>query len=75
MRQSPDQALADLGHALELALRSLNGLLERFHHSYTLYLLASSDRFVTVEAYIAPLACLILILALQVCSLHCTWFA
>ena len=58
--------LADLAHVAELALRSLNGLEERLHHSYALYGLLSPDRFVTVEAYILPLACLIAVLPLQV---------
>ena len=58
--------MADLAHVAELVLRSLNGLEERLHHSYALYGLLSSDRFVTVEVYILPLACLIAVLPLQV---------
>ncbi len=45
---------------------------ERLHHSYALYGLLSPDRFVTVEAYILPLVCLIAVLPLQVSLLFCT---
>ena len=60
--------LGDLAHLAELLLRSLNGLQERLHHSYALYALLSADRFVTVEVYVIPLACLIAVLPLQVRS-------
>jgi len=51
---------------LELTYRSLSGLLERFHHSYFLYILLSPDRFATVEVYLVPVVCFLLALALQV---------
>ncbi len=67
MREAVQPAtLADLAHLAELTLRSLNGLEERLHHSYTLYALLSADRFVTVELYIVPLVALIAVLPLQV---------
>jgi hypothetical protein len=51
---------------LQLSLRSLNNLDERFHHSYFLYLLTSLEHFVTVEMYIIPLVLLIAALLLKV---------
>ena len=62
----PAFLLTRLAPVLELTWRSLNGLLERFHHSYFLYLLVSPDAFVTVEAYLAPVICFLLALAVQV---------
>eukprot|EP00798_Chlamydomonas_sp_ICE-L_P003478 gene3479-13539_t len=57
-----------LGEYLELVLRSLNNLTERFHHSYFLYLLTSAVHFVTIEMYIIPVAALIAVLLLQAAS-------
>ncbi|CAG4951794.1 unnamed protein product, partial [Parnassius apollo] len=37
-----------LGIALESILRSLNNLLERFHQSYFFYLLAATNRFISI---------------------------
>jgi hypothetical protein len=53
---------------LQLSVRSLNNLDERFHHSYFLYLLTSLANFVTVEMYIIPLVLLISALLLKVSS-------
>lgn len=62
----PGFYIARLAPALELTCRSLNGLLERFHHSYFLYVLLSPDRFLTVEVYLVPVVAMLLALALQV---------
>ncbi|KAJ2940927.1 hypothetical protein O0L34_g10188 [Tuta absoluta] len=47
-----------LGVTLESILRSINNLLERFHQSYFFYLLASTNRFVSIGQYI-PSLCLL----------------
>ncbi|CAK1591425.1 unnamed protein product [Parnassius mnemosyne] len=47
-----------LGIALESILRSLNNLLERFHQSYFFYLLAATNRFVSIGQYM-PCLCLL----------------
>ncbi|KPJ21335.1 Glycosylphosphatidylinositol anchor attachment 1 protein [Papilio machaon] len=44
----PTASFYKLGTALESILRSLNNLLERFHQSYFFYLLASTNRFVSI---------------------------
>ena len=51
---------------MQLIVRSLNNLDERFHHSYFLYLLTSLEGFVTVEMYIIPLVALIAAIVLKV---------
>ncbi|XP_026750387.2 glycosylphosphatidylinositol anchor attachment 1 protein [Galleria mellonella] len=47
-----------LGVALESILRSLNNLLERFHQSYFFYLLAATNRFISIGQYM-PSLCLL----------------
>ncbi|CAF4872885.1 unnamed protein product [Pieris macdunnoughi] len=47
-----------LGTALESIFRSLNNLLERFHQSYFFYLLAATDRFISIGQYM-PSLCLL----------------
>ncbi|CAH2057448.1 unnamed protein product, partial [Iphiclides podalirius] len=47
-----------LGIALESILRSLNNLLERFHQSYFFYLLAATNRFISIGQYM-PSLCLL----------------
>ena len=47
-------------------LCSLNNLIERFHHSYFLYLQTGQDTFVTVEMYIISVVAFLLGLVLQV---------
>ncbi|KAK4053579.1 Glycosyl phosphatidyl inositol protein transamidase complex subunit [Microbotryomycetes sp. JL221] len=42
-----------LGRAVESTFRSLNNLLERFHQSFFLYIMTSTDTFVTVGNYLA----------------------
>lgn len=49
----------------ELSLRSLNNMIERFHHSFFMYVLPSLDSFVSIERYIVPVAALIAVVALQ----------
>eukprot|EP01023_Acetabularia_acetabulum_P011353 TRINITY_DN15212_c0_g1_i4.p5 TRINITY_DN15212_c0_g1~~TRINITY_DN15212_c0_g1_i4.p5 ORF type:complete len:171 (-),score=10.77 TRINITY_DN15212_c0_g1_i4:584-1096(-) len=44
---------------LESITRSLNSLLERLHHSYYLYLLTASDRFISVDMYCVPIILLL----------------
>ncbi|XP_050667812.1 glycosylphosphatidylinositol anchor attachment 1 protein [Leptidea sinapis] len=47
-----------LGTALESIYRSLNNLLESFHQSYFFYMLAATDRFVSIGQYM-PSLCLL----------------
>lgn len=47
-----------LGIALESIMRSLNNLLERFHQSYFFYLLAATNRFISIGQYM-PCLCLL----------------
>ncbi|KAL4717697.1 hypothetical protein ACJJTC_000846 [Scirpophaga incertulas] len=47
-----------LGIALESILRSLNNLLERFHQSYFFYVLAATNRFISIGQYM-PSLCLL----------------
>ena len=49
-----------------LTCRSLNNLVERFHHSYFLYLQTGEGTFVTVEMYIISVVAFLLGLVLQV---------
>ncbi|XP_045455968.1 glycosylphosphatidylinositol anchor attachment 1 protein [Melitaea cinxia] len=47
-----------LGITLESVLRSLNNLLERFHQSYFFYMLAATNRFISIGQYM-PSLCLL----------------
>ena len=47
-------------------MRSLNSLLERFHHSTTFYVLLSPDYHVPFQMHIIPPLLLTIILVLQV---------
>ncbi|CAH0717989.1 unnamed protein product, partial [Brenthis ino] len=47
-----------LGITLESILRSLNNLLERFHQSYFFYMLAATNRFISIGQYM-PSLCLL----------------
>lgn len=70
----PGYYIVRLAPVLELTYRSLNGLLERFHHSYFLYVLLSPDRFLTVEVYLVPVVAMLVALALQVkCLANCEY--
>ncbi|KXZ44638.1 hypothetical protein GPECTOR_64g132 [Gonium pectorale] len=61
-----------LASASELALRSLNNLVERMHHSPFLYVLTGVDGFVSVERYVGPAAAAAVVLVLQAAwSMRC----
>ncbi|XP_023934325.1 glycosylphosphatidylinositol anchor attachment 1 protein [Bicyclus anynana] len=47
-----------LGITLERVLRSLNNLLERFHQSYFFYMLAATNRYISIGQYM-PSLCLL----------------
>lgn len=51
---SPQQYPMELVEKMELVFRSLSNLHERLHHSTSLYLLTSKDRFVKHEEYLVP---------------------
>lgn len=51
---SPQQYPMELVQRLELVIRALSNLQERLHHSTSLYLLTSKDRFVKHEEYLIP---------------------
>ena len=55
-----------LAELLELTVRSLNNLLERLHHSTTLYLLLSLDSHVSIQVYMIPAGLLVAATLLQV---------
>lgn len=59
-------ARAQLAEALELTARSCSVLIEKFHHSFFLYVLVSARTFLSVDQYIGVVAALILVLVLQV---------
>ncbi|KAI4469274.1 glycosylphosphatidylinositol anchor attachment 1 protein [Holotrichia oblita] len=63
-----------IGRILEGTFRSLNNLLERFHQSFFFYLLASSDRYVSIGLYIPTIAALAATLFIKAyakwCLLH-----
>jgi Gaa1-like, GPI transamidase component len=51
---SPQQYPMEMVQRMELVIRALSNLQERLHHSTSLYLLASKDRFVKHEEYLVP---------------------
>jgi hypothetical protein len=59
-------ARAQLAEALELAVRSCSVLIEKFHHSFFLYVLVSTRTFLSVDQYIGVVVAPILVLVLQV---------
>ncbi|CAH0696168.1 unnamed protein product [Spodoptera exigua] len=61
-----------LGIALESILRSLNNLLERFHQSYFFYILASTDRFISIGQYMPSLCLLCVAMLIRALSLWVT---
>lgn len=63
---SADESTAKLTEMLELVFRSLNNLLERFHHSTVFYVLLSPDWHVPFQAYTLPPVLLIAVIVLQV---------
>ncbi|GBF97123.1 glycosylphosphatidylinositol anchor attachment [Raphidocelis subcapitata] len=62
-------ARAQLAEALELAVRSCSGLIEKFHHSFFLYVLVGTRHFVSVEQYIGVVVAPLLALVLQAARL------
>jgi Gaa1-like, GPI transamidase component len=65
---SPQQYPMELVQRMELIVRSLSNLHERLHHSTSLYLLPSKDRFVKHEEYLVPN--LLLIIPLIMRAIH-----
>jgi Gaa1-like, GPI transamidase component len=64
-KQSPQQYPMEMVQRMELVIRALSNLQERLHHSTSLYLLASKDRFVKHEEYLVPNLLLIIPLILR----------
>ena len=63
---SEQEGMLRLAELLELTVRSLNNLLERLHHSTTLYLLLSLDWHVSIQVYMFPAGLLVAATLLQV---------
>ena len=63
---SEQEGMLRLAELLELTVRSLNNLLERLHHSTTLYLLLSLDWHVSIQVYMIPAGLLVAATLLQV---------
>ncbi|KAL0861754.1 hypothetical protein ABMA27_009230 [Loxostege sticticalis] len=57
---------------LESVLRSLNNLLERFHQSYFFYLLAATNRFISIGQYMPCLCLLCVAMLVRALSLWVT---
>jgi GPI-anchor transamidase subunit GAA1 len=53
-KQSPQEYPREYVQRMEFVLRSLSNLHEQLHHSTSLYLLTSPDRFVKHEEYLVP---------------------
>jgi hypothetical protein len=62
-------SISSLPRLLESLTRCLNNLLERFHHSLFLYVLASPTRFVPISEYMIPFALLLATLPLTAAAL------
>ncbi|MED6220233.1 hypothetical protein PIB30_042959 [Stylosanthes scabra] len=58
------------GRLIEGVVRSVNNLLEKFHHSYFLYLMTGPSKFVSVGYYMIPFALLAAPLPIVAASLH-----
>ncbi|GAX21236.1 hypothetical protein FisN_23Lh184 [Fistulifera solaris] len=65
----PNQFTADCIQRLEYVLRALSNLHERLHHSTSLYLLASPERFVKHEEYLVPNLLLLIPLVVRAVTL------
>lgn len=65
----PGQVTADCVQRLEYVLRSLSNLHERLHHSTSLYLLVSPERFVKHEEYLVPNLLLLIPLVVRAITL------
>ncbi|CAI9277105.1 unnamed protein product [Lactuca saligna] len=57
------------GSLIEGVIRSVNNLLEKFHQSFFLYLLTSSNRFISVGVYMIPFLLLVAPLPIAAASL------
>ncbi|KAI4339526.1 hypothetical protein MLD38_024465 [Melastoma candidum] len=58
------------GRLIEGVVRSVNNLLEKFHHSFFLYLLTSPGKFVSVGIYMIPFALLVAPLPVVAAALY-----
>jgi glycosylphosphatidylinositol transamidase len=65
----PNRFTSDCIQRLEYVLRALSNLHERLHHSTSLYLLASPERFVKHEEYLVPNLLLLIPLAVRAVTL------
>lgn len=54
-----DTNFYQIGRIIESIVRSLNNLLERFHQSFFFYLLASTERYISIGVYMRPLVLII----------------
>ena len=50
-------------------MHSCSNLLEAFHHSYNMYSMLGSERFITPEAYLVPAGLILAALCIQVLPL------
>ncbi|KAL2608106.1 hypothetical protein R1flu_026679 [Riccia fluitans] len=64
-----DYLIARIGRLLEGVLRSVNNLLEKWHQSFFLYFLSSSNKYISVGIYMIPFGLLLLGLPLQAAAL------
>lgn len=62
---SPQQYPLELVQKMEYVIRALSNLHERLHHSTSLYMLPSPDRFVKHEEYLIPTLLLIIPLVIR----------
>lgn len=62
---SPQEYPLEMIHRLELVVRCLSNLHERLHHSTSLYLLPTPDRFIKHEEYLVPNLLLIIPLLIR----------
>ncbi|PVU95015.1 hypothetical protein BB561_002111 [Smittium simulii] len=58
-----------IGRALESVIQSINNTLERFHHSFFLYLLPENKKYISIGDYIIPSILAIVSLLLQCISM------
>lgn len=62
--------LHHVGRVIEGLFRSINNLLERFHQSYFFYLLADTDKFISIGLYMPCNGMLVAALFIRAFSLH-----
>lgn len=68
-KSQQNEFLSQSGRLVEGTIRSVNNLLEKFHQSFFLYLLTSSNKFVSVGVYMIAFALLVAPLPLVAASL------